>query len=325
MLNNAPSTSRSPQSKWIWKRSLVYRILIISILAFLILSLLGSVGISAYVGWSLTHPERMPIDDSPSNYGLTYEDVVFKSKGGDVDLSGWWLDTKQNGVTPVGKTIIFAHGYSHNRLYKRIPTLSLTQLLIDKGYDTLLFDFRNSGVSGGDITSVGQLEKFDLLGAIDFVKSIRPNSEIILFGFSMGASTSLIAAAESPDVTAVIADSPFDDLTTYLEANLSVWSDLPNFPFTPMMMTIIPLITGLDPKEVSPISTIHQFGKRPILFIHGDADHSIPMGNSERILAASHNPNAELWIVHGADHVFARKVNPEAYDRKILEFLAKIN
>ena len=51
----------------------------------------------------------------------------------------------------------------------------------------------------------------------------------MLLGFSMGASTAILAAAESQDVDAVIADSPFSDLTSYLDENLSVWSNLPSF------------------------------------------------------------------------------------------------
>jgi len=71
-----------------------------------------------------------------------------------------------------------------------------------------------------------------LLGAVDYVKS-KPelNQEIVLMGFSMGASTSILAAAREPAVSAVIADSPFADLKNYLNDKLSVWTELPSFPF----------------------------------------------------------------------------------------------
>jgi fermentation-respiration switch protein FrsA (DUF1100 family) len=299
--------------------------LIILTIALLVLSTLSIIGISTYVGWSLTHPDRKPVDDSPENYDLAYEDVSFKSKKGDVQLKGWWLSAEQNLAQPNGKTVVLAHGYSENRLQKQVPGLSLASLLTSNGYNVLLFDFRNSGVSEGTLTTVGQYEKMDLLGAIDYVKSIQSDTKIILFGFSMGASTSLITAAASPDVSAVIADSPFDDLRPYLEANLPVWSDLPHFPFTPMILTIIPIITGMDPDQVRPIEDIALFGQKPILLIHGDSDHSIPMSNSERILAKANNANAKLWIVPGADHVKARSVNPAAYDQKVLEFLTQVD
>jgi dipeptidyl aminopeptidase/acylaminoacyl peptidase len=289
------------------------------------LSFIGCVGISTYVGWSLTHPERKPIDESPEKYGLLYEDITFPSHDGQVTISGWWIPAQSKSEGSKGKTIILSHGYGHNRIYKRVPALSMAHFLSKKGYNIILFDFRNAGRSGGDITSVGQWEKYDLLGAVDYAKTVQPESEVILIGFSMGASTSLLAAAESEDVIAVIADSPFDDLTRYLESNLPVWSGLPHFPFTPMILNILPWITDLDAKEVSPISTIDQIGNRPLLFIHGGADNAISKENSERLLAASHNPNAELWIVPGAHHVYSRYMDPAAYDRKILEFLSKLD
>lgn len=307
------------------KKPSLKKIIVLASIGVLILSILSTVGISTYIGWSLTHPDRKTIDDSPDNYDLAYEDVSFKSQKGDVELKGWWISAEQNQTRSNGKTVIFAHGYSENRLQKQVPNLSLASLLTSNGFNVLLFDFRNSGVSEGTLTTVGQYEKLDLLGAIDYVKSIQPDTKIILFGFSMGASTSLIAAAASDDVSAVIADSPFDDLKLYLEVNLPVWSDLPHFPFTPIILTIIPLITGSDPEQVSPIKDIPLFGQKPILLIHGDADHSIPMANSERILAAANNANAKLWIVPGADHVKARSVDPTAYDQKVLEFLSKVD
>jgi pimeloyl-ACP methyl ester carboxylesterase len=293
-------------------------------LALILLVFISITAISTYIGWSLTHPDRKPIDDNPANYGLVYNDVTFNSNDNEVALSGWWIDAEQNQISSQNKTIIFAHGYHGNRLQKKVPTLELSKVLVDKGYNILLFDFRNSGLSEGDLTTVGVKEKEDLLGAIEYVKNLSPNTEIILFGFSMGASTSLITAVESPDVAAVIADSPFDDLTTYLESNLSVWSHLPNFPFTPMIMNIIPPLTGMDPEKVSPLKTIHLFGDKPLLLIHADEDPSIPLANSERILSASGNPNASLWTVPGTEHVGARNVDSKAYDEKVLEFLSTL-
>src|SRR5690625_6435167 len=72
----------------------------------------------------------------------------------------------------------------------------------------------------------------------------------------MGGSTALLAAAQSDDVVGVVADSPFSDLEDYLKVNLPVWSHLPDFPFTPLILGIMPIITDLDPKEPSPNSVL---------------------------------------------------------------------
>lgn len=46
-----------------------------------LLAVIGVFGISAYVGWNLTHPKRQQLDNTPAAVGLGYEDVSFKSRG----------------------------------------------------------------------------------------------------------------------------------------------------------------------------------------------------------------------------------------------------
>ncbi|MHB8985363.1 MAG: hypothetical protein ACYC38_05435 [Eubacteriales bacterium] len=40
-----------------------------------LLAVLAVLGIAAKVGWSLTHPERHAVDQTPAAVGLTYEEV----------------------------------------------------------------------------------------------------------------------------------------------------------------------------------------------------------------------------------------------------------
>lgn len=298
--------------KWI-------KYLIWGVSVLLILALLVCIGISAYVGWNLTHPEREPITSSPADYGLAYEDVTFPSRDGEVNLKGWFLPAEIEAKM----TLIMAHGYEHNRQNSGLPALEFAKPLVAAGYQLLLFDFRNSGESEGDMTSVGQFEKQDLLGAIDWVKQ-HYNQPIGLIGYSMGASTALITAAEAPEVVGVVADSPFNNLRNYLEDNLSIWSDLPNFPFTPLIMTIIPPLTGMDPDEVDPLSSVDQIYPRPVLFIHGDGDDAIPYQHSEAMYQ-KHPDVFTLWIPKGAGHIEGYNMYPEEYTEKVIQFFDKLS
>src|SRR5690606_23492087 len=118
------------------------------------------------------------------------------SRGDDLTLRGWFMPPQGEDK---GLTVVMAHGYKQNREQSDIPALTVANFLVDSGYAVLMFDFRNSGQSGGNLTSVGQFEKNDLLGAIDWVNDTHP-SKIALLGFSMGATTSILAAAEAPNV-----------------------------------------------------------------------------------------------------------------------------
>lgn len=107
-----------------------------------------------------------------------------------------------------------------------------------------------------------------------------------------------------------------------IEDSMPVWTHLPNFPFTPLILTEIPLITGMNPDRVRPIKSIPKFKPRPILFIAGDADDTIPMANSQQLFQKAANPNAELWVVPEAKHVGAYTVQPNQYLQKISEFFS---
>lgn len=292
----------------ITRRVILYSAIIITI------SCAAVVGISAFVGWNLTHPQREHLNVSPSSFGLKYQQVGFKSMDG-LNLEGWLIKADRNR-----ETVIFAHGYGKNRLQNDVPLLPIAQVLVRNGINVLMFDFRNCGESEGDLTSVGQLEVRDLAGAVEFIKS-RPelNQKIALFGFSMGAAVALLVGAQEPAVSAVIADSPFADLSTYLEDKLSVWTKLPAVPFNQTVLTIIPVMTGLNAETVSPVKQIGNFAGKPVLLIHGEADTDIPIENSELLYKTY--PQARLVRIPGAKHVRGFETDGERYLQEVINFL----
>ena len=81
--------------------------------------------------------------------------------------------------------------------------------LVHGGYDVLTPDLRCHGESGGTIASPGLLEARDILGAIRYIRSRGNREPIAVLGLSYGAVASLIAAAESPDIAAVVGDGAF--------------------------------------------------------------------------------------------------------------------
>lgn len=293
-------------------------VVLLIIFLFVLFAIMGVYGISGYVGWGLTHPQRKPITSSPAAAELQYKDVSFTSRVDGLKLKGWLILSPENR-----QTIIFAHGYGMNRLQEDVPLLPLVQVLISKGYNVLMFDFRNSGESEGQITSVGQFEVRDLLGAVDFIQSQRNlSSKIILYGFSMGAATAILAGAQEPTVAAVVADAPFADLESYLRRNLTVWTKLPEMPFNQTVLTMTTLITGLDAKQVSPMGEVNKLGNRPLLLIHGEADTDIPIENSE--LIQQKYPFAQLVRVPNAKHVQSFKVDSRRYSAEVMQFLDRV-
>jgi uncharacterized protein len=313
---NAPQASLSlPAAKS--RRQTWRRRLLIAAVALVLAVAAGTSGLAFFVGWSLTHPARKAIAETPDRYGLAYTDVTFPSRGGAVTLKGWFLPARGDKK---GMTLVFAHGYRGNRTQPDVPALAVAQALAGKGYDLLLFDFRSNGESEGSFTSVGQYETDDLLGAIDWVRRTgAPGQPVGVIGFSMGASTALMAAAAEPDVAGVVADSPFSNLKRYLEANLSIWSNLPHFPFTPLILAIMPPVLGVDPAAVDPLSAVDRIYPRPILFIHNEADGTIPYTESE-MMWQRHPDRFQFWKPAEGGHVGTYKTYPEEYISRVEAF-----
>ena len=282
-------------------------------IGFVILAGLGCLMISGFVGWNLTHPIRVPVVSNPSEFGLKYQEVNFFSREDHVKLSGWVIPAENSKAV-----VIQAHGYAGSRT-KEKPSFPVTQALVQQGISVLMFDFRASGESEGSLVSVGDFEQRDLQGAIDYVKSLGYQN-IGMIGYSMGAATTAVVAANEAEIKSVVLDSPFADLKEYLQVNMPTWTNLPNVPFTTIILREIPLITGIKPENVSPLREMGKFKKRPILFIAGDADDTIPMDNSQKLWEKVNNFQDEFWIIPGAKHVGAYSVMPDQYLAKVSKF-----
>jgi len=129
------------------KSHIIRKIILFIVLLALIFSVVVS-AVSVIAGWKLIHPKRLNILDFSANIVPSYTDVSFKDINDEFELKGWYFN-----VTGSSKTVILAHGYGKNRLNFGENTIHLIKSLLDKGYNILAFDFRNSGESEGNKTT----------------------------------------------------------------------------------------------------------------------------------------------------------------------------
>jgi len=131
-----------------------------------------------------------------------------------------------------------------------------------------------------------------------------------LLGFSRGAVVSLQIASMDPSIKAVVA--------YYGLADFEEWLDVDQYSFPKSLF--FRWIRGQFVKEMGAtnweearirlreISPIHLAPKikAPVLLIHGEKDHTIPVDQARRLYAALHSTNkeSELLIIPGAGHVF---------------------
>ena len=143
----------------------------------------------------------------------------------------------------------------------------------------LLFDLRSCGQSDGARFTLGKDEPRDLLGAYDFMKTRGyPPARMVVLGVSLGAATEIEAAAQMPDVGAMVSDSAYADLRPVLNDRLRKDSPLPFF-FDLGIVTSASLFYGVNP-DLRPIDAVRSLGNRAFLFIQASHDDWYPDSNA---------------------------------------------
>jgi pimeloyl-ACP methyl ester carboxylesterase len=284
----------------------------IIVLAVVVVIALAFIGVAAYLGYSMTRVERVPVTGSPADKGLAYEDVSFTSLNKNLTLWGWFLPAERSD-----RVIIMVHGNGGNRNAEGSGALDIAGELVGHGFNVLMFDLHGSGESEGNTVSGGYYEREDLEGAVDYVGE-RGFEKIGVLGFSLGAVTALLAAAEDQEIDAVVSDSAFADLNDIIEPEFAKRTHAPKFFLHPILF-MVKIIYGVDFTAIRPVAVVAQIAPRPILFIHGEADDMIPADHARRLLEASGNPDNILWIVPGG-HTSAYHDYPAEFIDRVTAF-----
>ena len=261
--------------------------------------------------YNLVHPKREPFKRFPENVGIShYEEIQFTTSDG-LKLKGWYIPPQN------GKVIIFLHGLGSDRQ----ELLDEASLTVAKGYGALLFDMRGCGKSEGTVATLGYSERLDIHAAVDFVHTqAGANAPVALFGHSMGSGAALLAAAEIPELRAVIVESAFQSVEDNINEGVKSLTGLPPFPFAPLIIFFGQREAGVDIKAVRPIDVVAQISPTALLFIHGDQDDVVPVRNAYALYAAAKEPK-QLYILPGVNHGGFLQAQPERFPKTILTFL----
>ena len=279
------------------------------------LVLLVYAGLSLAVAETLTKPYRRALASSPADFDLAYEDVTFPSTGDAIPLRGWFVPAAGSD-----RVVLIVHGRNSNRAGDNGQHVPNAAALVARGYNALLFDLRGHGESGGVRYTLGTAEQRDVLGAVAYLEDRGFAPERMGFwSHSMGAATVLLAAAVSPDVRTIVADSSFARLEDLLDRELPRASGLPGF-FNPPILFFARTVFGADARVLNPVEVVAGLPPDSLFIIHGEADGLIPVDHARRIAAAAGPAVYDLWIVPNARHDRVSEVSPEQYEERVLAF-----
>ena len=280
--------------------------------------------------------EREIVDTTPAEYGMPYEDIAFSPRAtsenaddSSLNLYGWWIPAEAgrtaDGGTLDAQALIVVHGLDSSRVREPESYMPLIQSLRDAGFSVLLFDLRAHGRSDGDIMSAGYFERFDVLGAFDYVQEeygVEPE-RIGVLGFSMGGVAALMAAADEPQLRALAIDSAFANINDLFAAEVSGRTPLPAWSVNvlqPAMEVIARLRYGIKLSSIKAEETIKDIDF-PVLLIHSEDDSRIGVEHSERIAAAATHSETTLRRFPTGGHSSAFEEYPEEYLEAVTTYL----
>lgn len=237
------------------------------------------------------------------------DSIVIRSHDG-LKLKGEYFhnsETDREKDEPVD-IVLFIHGYGGTG-YKDM--LIFTDYYRKKGYDMMLIDQRSHGKSEGSAITFGALEKEDISRWVNYlVKKFNGNCRIILHGWSMGAATAYLAAANGlpKQVKGIVYDCGYSVAETQF---LHVAKQIAILP-TAMLWYIIQFmkpwckfLCGFSMSDSSPLLVSHKM-HLPIFFVHGDKDSCVPVSMGKIMYEATYeSAYRDLLIVPDADHTYS--------------------
>ena len=173
------------------------------------LILLG-LGLAAALAATVVQVDRATSPPRQHGHAIDFESVLMRVEevgfvsGDGVDLRGWLIRGD-----PELPAIVLCHDHAQSKG-------SLINLAIElrrAGFTILAFDFRAHGASAGTRSTLGLLEKRDVVGAVDYLQSLEgiEGSRIGVYGVGMGAHAAVLAAAARPRLKVLVLDGLYPD------------------------------------------------------------------------------------------------------------------
>ena len=249
--------------------------------------ILGSVAlVIPFLLNSLLYFPFREIEATPSELGLSFEDVEIPTEDG-LRLHGWWIPAR----TPSLGHVLLCHGNAGNVGNRVVHA----KLLSDAGLDVLLFDYRGYGRSAGKPDEEGTYR--DARAARKALLRLPGThaARVLYLGESLGGAVALALALEAPP-RGLILQSTFTSVRDMGRLH---------YPFIP---------PALVPDAYPSLARIRTL-KTPLLVLHGDRDDIVPLSHGQALFAAAPEPKQlrvfprmghnDLVVLAGPDYAAA--------------------
>ena len=245
------------------------------------------------------------------------ENIFIKSHD-NIKLAGFLI---KNDIKNNNKFVIICHGFGGNHFCHLDIGMGFHKYL---NYNVLFIDQRGYGDSEGEYCSLGWKECIDIYRWIRYIIKNYPNSEIILWGISMGgASVMLTSSLKLPkNVKLCISDCGLNKFTN-IGKNVIKNFKIPKIIGYPIISAIITVARIRNKSNLRYVCSDYlKKSKLPLLLFHGTNDLLVPVENSIEIFK-NYDKDKKLVLVKYADHCKASVFAKSLYWKIIYDFSKK--
>lgn len=265
------------------------------------------------MGVSYVHRVKIIPQSNPlAIFQRPYDDVEFRTTD-NLTLRGWFVPA----TAPSPRTLVVCHGLGANRE----NFLSFLHVADRLGANALFFDFRGHGASDGHTVSMGLREKDDVLSAIDYLRTRRPEQTQELFGLgvSMGCGALILAAADvEPPLQGLILDSGMANVLELTDNILTIFPQAVRPWLTGLGVPIASWHAACSLEDLCPELHIARV-RAPVLVIHSLSDRLIPPQHGQRLYDHAVEPK-QIFLAPTHGHADVYGARHEEYLERVCGF-----
>lgn len=297
------------------------KVLKISSIVVLVLSIIGFVALWILLPVIILQPQRLDIKQqpallhhkiNPADYGLVGEDISFTTSDS-VYISATFLSSENQ---PAKATIIMLHGIGACK-ETFLPTAAA---FCKNSINVVLMDNRAHGQSGGTYCTYGFHEKDDVSVLVTKLLERDPTNPIGLYGASLGGAISYQVIGQDHRIRFAIIESTFDDLKNVVREYLARFIGFHFDALADFALWRATQVAGFESGQVIPSHSAKN-ATCPVFCAHGTRDIHIPLKYGIHNYAQLQSKGSEFHLISNADHNNVSSTGGPLYRKMMLHFI----
>lgn len=256
--------------------------------------------------WATTMPSSSAIPAPESIGGQPVQTINLTAADG-VRVAGWYVPAEGD------RAVVLLTGISSNRR----AMVSRAAFYRDRGYASVLIDFRGTGESDRTPVTIGWRERLDALAAYRFLRE-QGYARVGMHGISMGAAATAYAMQEETGQAFVVLESCYDTIDNALANRLAMVRIPPGLAWP--MQVFARLRIGAGPSELRPVDYLPAC-TAPALVMAGDSEPELRVEETRAIFESLGSAEKRLHFFAGGRHQNFHGRFTEEFEQLLGEFI----